>query len=39
MAANDGEVNHRGSAAFDDECSEHFSGLSDTLISYSKERS
>ncbi|MFZ0926928.1 MAG: hypothetical protein WCE82_05620 [Halobacteriota archaeon] len=39
MAAKDGEADHGGSAAFDDDVSEHFSCVRDTLISYSKERS
>jgi len=36
-ASNDGEANYSGNAAFDDAVSEHFSRMSDTLISYSKE--
>jgi hypothetical protein len=39
MAANDGEADHSGSTALGDDASEHSSYLSDTLISYSKERS
>jgi hypothetical protein len=39
MAANDGEAYYSGNAAFDDAISEHFSCMSDTLTSYSKERS
>ncbi len=39
MAANDGEADQSGSTALGDDASEHSSYLSDTLISYSKERS